>query len=122
MHKLTCIVCPIGCSLSLDKKGDKWIVSGNSCPKGLNFALNEAVNPKRSLSSTVRTTIPEMPRLPVRTDGEIPKGLIFDVMELINRIVISRPAGMGEVIIDNVLDTGVNIVSTCDMISFCEGA
>lgn len=114
MRTLTCIVCPIGCSLLLEEKNGEWSVDGNLCPKGRKFALDEATHPMRTLTSTVRTTNPEMPRLPVRTDGEIPKALMPDVMELINRTLLRHSTDIGEVIIGNVLDTGVNIISTCE--------
>ena len=56
-----------------------------------------------------------MPRLPVKTDGEIPLGLLFKSMELINRIELARPITIGDVIVKNILNTGVNIVSTCSL-------
>jgi CxxC motif-containing protein len=113
--ELTCIVCPVGCRITVDKKDGAYAVSGNQCPRGRDFALMEATDPRRSLSSTVKTTDPTMPRLPVRTDGEIPRDMIFPVMALINETEVNRPVHMGDVIIADVLGTGVNIISTCDM-------
>ena len=113
--ELTCIVCPVGCTLTVIKKDGEWAVSGNTCPKGREFALRETTDPRRTLCTTVRTTDPGKPRLPVRTDGEIPKGLIFRAMEVINEAELTHPVHRGDVVIPNILDTGVNIISTSDM-------
>lgn len=113
--ELTCIVCPVGCALTVEKEGGEWVVTGNTCKKGRDFAIMEATDPRRTLCTTVKTTDPDMPRLPVRTDGEIPRDMIFSVMELINRIEVKRPVSAGDVIIPDVLNTGVNIIATCSM-------
>lgn len=115
MKILTCIVCPNGCTITIDKSGSDFIVKGNMCSRGKDFAINEMTNPKRSICSTVKTTIDKFPRLPVRTDGEIPFNLIFPVMKEINRIIIDKPVHSGEIIIKNVLGTGIDVISTSDI-------
>lgn len=115
MKELTCIVCPNGCLLKIDKKDDDWIVGGNLCPKGVDFAIGEMINAKRSICSTVKTIFERVPRLPVRTNGDIPKELIFLLMEKINSVEINHPVHSGEIILENVLDTGVNVIATSDM-------
>ena len=112
---LTCIVCPIGCTITVTENNSQLTISGNRCTKGRDFAIAEATHPMRSLCSTVKTTDPDMPRLPVRTDGDIPLNLIFSVMALINSTVLANPVSSGDIVIENVLDTGVNIISTCNM-------
>ena len=115
MKKLTCIVCPNGCELTIEKNNEDWIVIGNLCPRGKDFAINEMINPKRSICSTVKTTYKEMPRLPVRTDGEIPLEDIFPLMKLLSTVVIDRPMHNGEIIIENPFGIGVNVIATSDM-------
>jgi len=115
MKKLTCIVCPNGCQLSIEKEKEEWIVTGHLCPRGKDFAINEMINPKRSICSTVKTAYKDVPRLPVRTDGEIPIQDIFPLMKLLSTVVINHPVHNGEVIIENLLNTGVNIIATSDM-------
>ncbi|OYT14596.1 MAG: molybdopterin oxidoreductase [Bacteroidetes bacterium 4572_77] len=115
MKELTCIVCPNGCLLNVDKKNDEWIVEGNLCPKGIEFAINEMTNAKRSICSTVNTIFKNTPRLPVRTDGEIPKKLIFPLMKEINAVTLERYVTTGEIIIENVLNTGINVIATSDI-------
>ncbi len=115
MKNMTCIICPYGCLLEVDKQGGEFIVKGNKCKRGIEFGINEMTNPKRSICSTVKTAYKSVPRLPVRTDGEIPLSYIFVVMEEINDIKLDHPVHRGEIIIRDVLGTGVNIISTSDM-------
>lgn len=121
MKTLTCIVCPNGCNLTIEKVGEEWVVKGNLCPKGKEFAVNEMTNPKRSISSTVRTIFKNMPRLPVRTSGEIPKNYIMSLMKEINKIELKQKVHSGDIIVENILGTGVNVIATSDMYLWIEG-
>ena len=112
---LTCIVCPNGCRLSVEKLHGEWIVQGNLCPKGKDFAINEMTSPSRSICTTVRTIYKDTPRLAVKTDREIPKSKIFSIMEEINKINLDRRVYNGDIIIENILNTGVNIIATSNM-------
>ena len=112
---ITCIECPIGCQIRVTEQNGECVAEGYTCNRGRDFAIREATNPTRSLTSTVRTADPRQPRLPVKTDGEIPLRLIPDVMAQINKVTVRSPVSMGEVILPNVSGTGVNIVSTFPM-------
>jgi len=114
--KITCIVCPNGCKLTITEKNEELLVEGNKCKRGIEFGINEIKNPLRSIASTVNTIYKEMPRLPVRTDGLIPKSKIFNVMREISKVVITNHVDINEVIIENVLNTGVNIISTSSLV------
>lgn len=115
MRTLTCIVCPNGCSIKINNVDGEWQVEGNLCKRGREFAIGEMTNPKRTVCSTVRTVYEGMRRLPVRTDGEVPLGSIFNVMGCINSVTLDHKVNSGDVIIENVCGTGVNIISTSDM-------
>ena len=115
MRNLVCIECPIGCSLTAEKTGEQWDVKGNRCVKGADFAINEITDPRRSISSTVRTNFKTVPRLSVRTQGEVPLNTIFAVMEQINSVSLDHPVHIGEVIIENVSNTGIDVIATSDL-------
>lgn len=66
MKELTCIGCPRGCTLKIERDGDGWSVTGNTCPRGREFAVSEMTAPRRTICSTVRTSFPGAPVLPVR--------------------------------------------------------
>jgi len=116
MTELYCITCPTGCLLNVQDSGDELIVEGNSCNRGVDFAKAEIINPTRSLTTTVRTTFPDTPVLPVRTDGEIPKGKIMDVMRALNGIVISSGLGCGDTVLENAAGSGIRVIATSDML------
>lgn len=109
MKELICIVCPRGCHITVD---DNLNVTGNSCPRGKKYAIQEITNPQRVVTSTVKLINSSLQRLPVKSEDSIPKEKIFDVMKEINKITISSPVEMNQVIIENVLGLGVNIIST----------
>ena len=109
MKELTCIVCPRGCRLTID---DELNVTGNSCPRGAQYAKDELTNPKRMITSFVRVKNRENTVVSVKTSTSIPKGMIFDVMNEIDKVRITAPTKIGDVAIKNVLNTGADIIIT----------
>jgi CxxC motif-containing protein len=107
-----CINCPRGCHLTVD---DKLNVSGNFCPRGAAYGKQEATNPTRTVTSTVRISGAELPLCPVKTAQPIPKGKMFDIMTSINAIRLCAPIHIGDVVIKNVCGTGVDVVATRNM-------
>ena len=77
MKELICICCPRGCHLKVDE--EKKEVTGNACPRGKEYGINEVTNPVRVVTSTVKITGANLRRLPVKTDKPIPKGKIFEI-------------------------------------------
>lgn len=116
MKEFNCIVCPRGCLLHVEEDNGEFVVTGNTCQRGMNFAISEMTEPKRTICSTVKTVFPEAPVLPVRVSEDIPKDRIFDVMDEINAVTVTERIGRGDVIIENVLGLGVNVVSTSSLL------
>ncbi|MDC7228098.1 MAG: DUF1667 domain-containing protein [Spirochaetales bacterium] len=117
-RKLTCIECPRGCLLmvekteGVDREGGELRVSGNACPKGIDYGRQEVLRPMRMLTSTVRTDDCEFPRLPVRLSAEIPKERIFDCMKEINRITVVGRKKPGDVLVQNIGGLGVDLIAS----------
>ncbi len=109
MKELICITCPRGCHLKVD---DNMNVTGNFCPRGAKYAINELTHPVRTLTSTVKTNSSINPRCPIKSKDSLPKELIFKCMEEINKISVTLPIKIGDVVIHNVCGSGVDIVST----------
>jgi CxxC motif-containing protein len=122
VKKLTCIICPRGCELLIKASEEGYEIEGNQCPKGKEYALSEMINPKRSLTSTVKTIYRKIPRLPVRTDREVELREVFQIMKELSKVEISTPLHSGEVVVYNILNTGANIITTSDMYELLEGA
>lgn len=114
MKELICIVCPKGCHLKVDEQNG-YAVTGNGCPKGAAYGKEELVNPTRVVTSTVCVENAIYPRCPVKTDAPIPKALIFEAMRLLDGICLTSPVRVGDVVIANVLGTGINFVATKNM-------
>ncbi len=111
----TCIVCPLGCSLVVfeDPGGeDNLLVEGNRCRRGEEYAVEEYRNPCRSLTTTVATVFKDCPRLPVRTRGEILLKDIFRAMQQINSLKVEQHMKPGEVVIQDLVGTGVPVIAT----------
>lgn len=117
MRNLTCINCPIGCSLKVyGDREDNIRVTGNKCGRGLKYGIDEILHPKRIVtSSIVYNGNPELgtfEMLPVKTSESIPKELIFNVLEEIKKCRVKGPYNIGDVIISDVCGTGVDIIVT----------
>ncbi len=111
-RELTCIVCPMGCSLVAEVEDGKVIsVSGNTCPKGKAYAETECIAPMRTVTTTVRCTGGGL--LPVKTDKAIPKDKVFDAMKIINNLHPLLPISSGDIIMKDVF--GSNIVAVKNM-------
>ncbi len=110
---ITCIVCPKGCRIAVDTENAGSIV-GYGCPKGLEYARNELLHPMRTVTSTVRLTGSEHERLPVKTDHDIPKELIFECMKRIRAAAVTAPVKCGQIVVPDLFGTGANLVATRD--------
>ncbi len=112
-RNLTCIVCPVGCQLHVTlEDGTVTEVIGNTCPRGKQYAIDECTHPVRTVTSTARTADGGV--IPVKTDRPIPKELMFDCMREIDCAVVKLPAQIGDVVIENLLGTGANVVVTAN--------
>lgn len=114
---ITCIVCPRGCRMTVNNIDGQYIVEGNSCIRGSKYGVDEVTNPRRVITSTVRLNGSYLNMLPVKTAGSIPKDMMFDIMKVLAEITVTTPVNVGDVIVKNVLDTGVDIVSTKTMMN-----
>ena len=111
MIDLICITCPRGCHLKVDENNN-YEVTGNACPRGAVYGFNEVTNPQRVVTSTVRTNSAEFPRCPVKTNGAIPKGKMFEAMKMLDDIILETPIKAGDIVIENLFETGVDFI-TC---------
>lgn len=110
-RELTCIVCPKGCQLRVDLEGKKIIsIEGYTCKRGLSYAESECIAPVRTLTTTA--PIEGGGVVPVKSDKPIPKELLFDCMAEINKSRVSPETILGDIVIENILGTGANIVTT----------
>ena len=107
--ELVCVSCPIGCSITVELSDSGEVLS---VKRGDAYARAECTHPERMVTSTVKVEGGRLPVVPVKTSSPIPKEKIFECMTEINKVTLKAPVSIGDVVIEDVLGTGVNIVAT----------
>ena len=111
-RELICIGCPMGCPIVVEMEDGKVLsVTGNTCPRGESYARKEVTNPTRIVTTTVRVDGGKVPMINVKTEQDIPKDKIFECIAALRGVTIKAPIHIGDIILENVADTGVNIVA-----------
>lgn len=103
-----CIVCPKGCHIVVDGEN----ISGYTCLRGLNYVKQESIDPRRTLTTTVKVNDKNIRVCPVKSSDTLPKDKLFASMEEINKISVDLPIKLHQVVIKNILNTGVDIITT----------
>ena len=112
-RELICIGCPMGCMLYVELNGNDVVsVSGNTCKRGDAYARKEVTAPTRIVTGSVRVLGGTLPVVSVKTKEDIPKDKIWDCMTDIKQVQVSAPVELGDVIVKNIADTGVDLVAT----------
>ncbi len=116
MSSVICVRCPRSCLIRiLVEEGSMKSAEGYGCHLGLEYAMEEAANPKRTVCSTVRVVGGRYPRLPVRTSEPVPKSKIREVVDTLRGVAVKAPVRRGEVIVRNVAGTGVDVIAEMDV-------
>ena len=110
MKNIICTLCPKGCHLSVDL--ENMTVTGNNCPRGEKYGISELTQPMRTLTSTVKIDGAICRRCPVKSSSDVPREMVPEIMKLLDTVQLTAPVNLGDIIFENVLDTGANIVVT----------
>ena len=113
-RKITCIICPRGCAMTATVQGEKVTVTGNTCPKGEEYAINECLHPVRTVTATVRVANRPNTMVSVKTETAVPKDRMMAVMEVLRKTEVNAPLAIGDVVSYNVC--GSNIVVTKEIL------
>lgn len=112
-RELICIGCPLGCMLTVEMNDGAVVsVTGNTCPRGKVYAEKEVTNPTRIVTSSVRVTGGDRVSVSCKTKSDIPKSKIFDVARALRDVEVKAPVAIGDVLVEDVAGTGVQIVAT----------
>lgn len=110
--ELTCINCPVGCRIEATvENGEVTKITGNGCLLGERYAKQEAIKPLRMITAVVGVKGSNTP-VSVKTRTPVPKELIAQIMDQIEAVQLTAPIRMGDVVLPNVLDTGVDVIAT----------
>jgi len=113
LKNIICISCPAGCSMEALSDGIKILsVSGNQCKKGIKFAEDEIINPIRILTTTVNINSGIVSRLPVRSKTGVPKEKVMQMAAELKKVKAATPVKMGDVILSDILASGIDIISS----------
>lgn len=112
--ELTCIGCPMGCSISVSVDDNNVIsnVEGYSCNVGKKYAENEITNPQRVITSSVRVINGNNPVCSVKTNGTVPKAKVIEYASMINNTTVEAPVRIGDVLIRNIAGSGIDVIAT----------
>ena len=111
-----CIGCPLGCNITVETdNGEIKNISGNTCPRGADYVTKELTDPRRTVTSLVRVQGGALPVVSVKTAADIPKDCIRDCIKALKTVVLPAPIHIGDVVVENVCGTGVNIVATANV-------
>lgn len=115
-RNLICVTCPVGCNLTVVLDGDEIVeVRGAGCRRGEDFVREELTDPRRMLASTVRVAGGQYPLVPVRSVEPLPKALLLPTARLLRRVVLRAPVAEHQVVVKDVLNSGVSIVTSRPM-------
>ena len=112
MREMICICCPMGCRMTVEKTADGYSVTGNTCPRGKAYAIDEMTAPKRMVTSSVSVENGNYKTVSVKTSVSVPKELIFDSLATLNGVKLVAPVKIGDVVVKNVLGTGADFIAT----------
>ena len=111
--EITCIVCPLGCKILLKKtRCQVEVLFGNKCKQGIDYAINEALDPRRMLTTSVLVENGEWALVSVKSSDPVQKDKVFAVLREIRKIKVKAPVKAGDIIIKNVIGTGIDILAT----------
>ena len=108
-RQLTCILCPRGCALTADIQGEAVTVTGNSCPKGSDYAVNECLHPVRTVTATLRISNRYDTMVSVKTETPVPKEEMLAVMHKLRQMQVEAPVCVGDVLPETICGSRILI-------------
>ena len=117
-RELICIGCPLGCMVTVEMDGTQIVnITGNTCPKGKTYAEKEVMCPTRVVTSVVRVSGGEKTQVSCKTNKDIPKGKIFDVVRALKDVTIQAPVHIGDILVPDVAGTGTDMIATAKVMA-----
>lgn len=113
VREMTCISCPMGCRLTATRDdAGNVTVTGFTCKRGEVYGTQEFTCPMRTVTSSVRVEGGVRAVCSVKTINTVPKAKIGEVLEAIAACKAAAPLAIGDIVIENIAGTGVNLVAT----------
>ena len=114
-EKIICITCPKGCTLEVTRDGQTILeIKNQGCCRGEKYVQRELTDPRRLVATTIKIRDALHPLLPVYTSEAFPKPRIYELMDTLREMEVTEPVKMGDVILKNALNTGIDILASRD--------
>ncbi len=112
VDRLTCLLCPVGCELVASRTEKDLDISGNECERGIDFATEEILHPRRNLATSVPLAGTPARMVSVRLSARVPREMLFPILDAISNLRPAPPVRRGQVLLSNVLGAGVDVIAT----------
>ena len=109
--RYTCVICPVSCTIDVEKTDSEWKTQGNKCKRGQKYAISEHTEPVRMITTTVAVENSHFPRIPVISEKEVPKAKLMECLQYLYGVQIKAPIKCGDVVVSDICGTGVNILA-----------
>ena len=90
-------------------------MTGNSCPRGAKYAVQEMEAPERVVTSTVRVVGGSSPLVAAKTASPVPKGSVPACLDAIRALAVPAPIAVGQILAPDFAGTGVSLVATSEV-------
>lgn len=108
---LTCTICPNGCQVKRDEVSGKYF--GNKCLRGVAFVEQERTDPKRTVTTTVRSVNIHHPLIAVKTLNPVKRDAVFDVVQGLKGKLVECNTNIGNLIATfNIEGIDIPIIAT----------
>lgn len=115
-RKIVCVTCPLGCKINVVYVDSDDIeileAKGNRCKRGIEYIKQELRDPIRTVVTSVKIENGVFPLVSVRSNKPVPLRLMNEIMKVLKNTKIKAPIKRGDVIINNILNTGSDIIAT----------
>ena len=116
IHEVVCILCPVGCRIIVEiEDGDVVRIDNAGCERGKDYSLQDIRSPVRDFFTTIRVADGRTPLVSVRSTEPIPKNMLMPCAAELARRVIRAPVKIGDIIVENIMNLGVDIIATKDV-------
>ena len=112
-QELTCICCPMGCTITAEVENDAILsVSGYGCKRGEKYARQECVSPVRVVTASVAVRGGTLARASVKTSAPVDKALVMRAMDEIHGLSVCAPVRIGDVLLRDIAGSGADLLAT----------